>query len=80
MISWRADGNFFATSTIDEFKPVNSDDVLFCRRLRVWNRNLDLVSKCEFLNGMEANISFRSTTRSQSYLSQQIENLGQPEI
>lgn len=55
LIQWRADAQFFTVSTVDEFPTKVENDQLLIdyRQLRVWNRNLELVSKCEFLAGTE---------------------------
>lgn len=57
LIEWRADAQFFTVSTVDEFE--FGDNLIKCRQLRVWNRNLELISKCEFLSGIEEILCLR---------------------
>uniref|UniRef100_A0A183CCX6 Elongator complex protein 1 n=1 Tax=Globodera pallida TaxID=36090 RepID=A0A183CCX6_GLOPA len=69
LISWRGDAQFFAVSSVDEvFMPKQMDspskniplNKTFCRQLRIWNRELDFMSQCEFLAGIEAALCMRS--------------------
>lgn len=55
LISWRGDAQFFTVSTVDEVAG-SLDETVLCRQLRVWNRSLELISKCEFLAGVESNL------------------------
>lgn len=47
IIAWRGDAQFFTVNSVEEFQGVMG------RQLRVWNRDLDLMSKCEVLAGIE---------------------------
>lgn len=53
IVAWRADAQFFTVNSVDEFVGVNG------RQLRVWNRDLELMSKCEVLAGIESVLSMK---------------------
>ncbi|KAL3090813.1 hypothetical protein niasHS_007188 [Heterodera schachtii] len=68
IISWRGDAFFFAVSSVDEvIVPKQTDSPskngpsnrILCRQLRIWNRELDFMSQCDFLAGLEAACSIK---------------------
>lgn len=64
LVSWRADAQFFTVSSVDEVEAGGADggdsgNTVLCRQLRVWNRELELLSKCEFLAGQEGVLCMR---------------------
>jgi elongator complex protein 1 len=58
-VSWRADAQFFTVNTVDEIPANNTDDAIEARQLRVWNREGELMSRCEVLAGMESVLAMR---------------------
>ncbi|KAI1724817.1 IKI3 family domain-containing protein [Ditylenchus destructor] len=52
MISWRADAQFFTVSSVDDIQ-FSDQGIIPCRQLRVWSRDLEFMSLCEFLAGEE---------------------------
>lgn len=65
IISWRSDAQYFTVSTVEERPNPRKNEVpedpekIECRHLRVWNRDLELMSQCEELAGMEDSLSMR---------------------
>ena len=58
LVSWRADAQYFTVSTVEmRPNPWHKEDsshpeMIEGRHLRVWNRDLELMSQCEALAGM----------------------------
>jgi len=65
IVSWRADCQYFTVSTVEERdnprKTEKPDDPekIECRHLRVWNRDLELMSQCEEVAGMEKSLAMK---------------------
>uniref|UniRef100_A0A7E4VW73 Elongator complex protein 1 n=1 Tax=Panagrellus redivivus TaxID=6233 RepID=A0A7E4VW73_PANRE len=67
LVSWRGDAQYFTVSTVEERpNPLKAEDPaapakVEARHLRVWSRDMELMSQCEPLNGMEPVLSMRPT-------------------
>lgn len=65
LVSWRGDAQYFTVSTVEKRpNPWHREDstkpaMLEGRHLRVWNRDLELMSQCEALAGMEKSLTMR---------------------
>lgn len=63
-MSWRADAQVLATSTVEKIthaalRDENGDHDVLGRRIRVWDRNLQLLSCCDILAGIEPVMTLR---------------------
>ncbi|KAI1713602.1 IKI3 family domain-containing protein [Ditylenchus destructor] len=58
LISWRADAQFFTVSSVDDIQ-FSNQGIIPCRQLRVWSRDLEFMSLCEFLGGEERALCMR---------------------
>ena len=60
IVSWRADAQFFTVSSIMQTNESSSEEATMeSRRLRVWNRELELMSHCDWLSGIENVLTMR---------------------
>ncbi|KAE9553077.1 hypothetical protein FO519_003710 [Halicephalobus sp. NKZ332] len=65
IVSWRADCQYFTVSTVEErsnprkLEKPDDPEKIECRHLRVWNRDLELMSQCEEVAGMEKSLSMK---------------------
>lgn len=64
LVSWRADAQLLATSTVEligheALRDENGDHEVLGRRIRVWDRNLQLLSCCDVLAGIEPTLTLR---------------------
>jgi hypothetical protein len=64
LVSWRADAQLLATSTVEHvgheaLRDENGDHEVLGRRIRVWDRNLQLLSCCDVLAGIEPTLTLR---------------------
>uniref|UniRef100_A0A914C5A1 Elongator complex protein 1 n=1 Tax=Acrobeloides nanus TaxID=290746 RepID=A0A914C5A1_9BILA len=59
IVSWRADAQFFTVSSIMQTNESSEEATMESRRLRVWNRELELMSHCDWLSGIENVLTMR---------------------
>ncbi|KAI6178588.1 Elongator complex protein 1 [Aphelenchoides besseyi] len=64
LVQWRADGQLLATSTVEKIERRTTGDSdgqreVVGRRIRVWDRELQLLSCCDILAGIEPTLALR---------------------
>ncbi|KAI6203285.1 hypothetical protein M3Y94_00538500 [Aphelenchoides besseyi] len=64
LVQWRADGQLLATSTVEKIERRATGDSdgqreVVGRRIRVWDRELQLLSCCDILAGIEPTLALR---------------------
>ena len=59
LIRWRADGQLLATSTYERNAANENSQNVFGRRVRIWDRDLQFLSNCDLLAGIEPTLAIR---------------------
>lgn len=61
LISWRGDSQLLATSTVERIshEALRDNHPVLSRRIRIWDRNLQFLSCCDILAGIEPTLTLR---------------------